>query len=641
MADSDAEEEVVESTELMTEKNSMNPKITSIVLVLVLLFSVIGGVIGSAFIAEEGSTGADGDDGTSGIAGDTGEKGENGNSPLVIIENEVAGENCAAGGQVIRTGLDSNANSILELDETSDTEYLCGVGYQQGFLINTLDGGSNFQLGSYDVFGNLIQVETDDGNENRIIEYIYDTQNRAISSTEDVNHDGVTDSETTYYYDANSVMTHSLTTIVTDGAEPDYLNGSSISIKFNPDGTHSEFFYDSNANGLIDTMDYFMAPDSELDGPFFSGELYIHTSSLLMEMTKSTLDNGSEERFQNTTYFDSEGNVSASRYTQSILTYDSNGEIHSRERFIWEDGEEDGHYLAINGNESFEEYSSGDNHSDQLVMTYLVNYSNQINSIFSPHGMMFSEIYDIEDDGDKIRSSSMFYDEGVPDYGQQYTVDSVNEDMLPLWYNTTTVGNAPSYYADETIQFIYLEGGVLETIHDECARSSNPRISYQTYQLMNGVYKVISDGTDEGCDGIINSYTNKTYDSDSNQISYLSTDDGVVQYFSFEQYNLDGDLVSRNDSVSSSSGGGYEINTLIYDSQGRISTINVYQNSSASQSESLILTESITLFGDNLWGHGDEILFELEAVPYFPPHRFFIDASLIDFIDWKIPQSEL
>ena len=114
----------------------------------------------------------------------------------------------------------------------------------------------------------------------------------------------------------------------------------------------------------------------------------------------------------------------------------------------------------------------------------------------------------------------------------------------------------------------------------------------------------------------------------------------MVQYFSIKQYNSDGDIVSRNDSVSSSRGGGDDINTLSYDSQGRISTINVYQNSSASQSESLILTESITLFGDNSWGHGDEILFELEAVPYFPPHRYYIDASLIDFIDWKIPQSE-
>ena len=221
MSDNEVDEEVIDSNELIAEKNPMDPKITSIALVLLLLFSVIGGVIGSTFLAEEGPTGADGDDGTSGISGDTGEKGENGNSPLVIIENEVAGENCAAGGQVIRTGLDFNANSLLELDETSDTEYLCGVGYQQGFLINTLDEGSDYQLGSYDVFGNLIQVETDDGNENRIIEYIYDTQNRAISSTEDVNHDGVTDSETTYYYDENSILTHSLTAIVTDGAEPD------------------------------------------------------------------------------------------------------------------------------------------------------------------------------------------------------------------------------------------------------------------------------------------------------------------------------------------------------------------------------------------------------------------------------------
>ena len=146
----------------------------------------------------------------------------------------------------------------------------------------------------------------------------------------------------------------------------------------------------------------------------------------------------------------------------------------------------------------------------------------------------------------------------------------------------------------------------------------------------------ISEEHDSGCDGIIDSYTNRTYDSNSNEISYFDTDG----YFSFEDYNSDGQLVSRNNSLSSSSGGGYEINHFTYDNHGRINGIDVYQNLSLSTSEDLIQSESINLFGDEIWGHGEKIQFQLERVPFFPPTRYYIDATLIGFIDWKFPQSE-
>ena len=653
MSEDEVANEIKESNGTFAMNEQTNLTSISILLISILLFSLLGGFAGSLIFEEKGpagdagETGADGQigaNGSLGFPGVPGEKGDVGNSPLVIVENENAGDNCAAGGQATTTGVDTNANSLLEFEEVSDTTYLCGHGIQQGFLIDKLDGSINYRMGSYDTFGNLIQVEIGDGDNTRVIDYIFDTNNQLVSSSEDVNHDGTTDSETVYFHNENSVMTHSLTTIFTNGAEPEYLNGSLIYIKYNLDGTTSEYFYDSNANDIKDSTDYYLAPDSDSqDGPFFSGEMYISTSTSLSTMTKTILENGSVETFDNYTTFDSEGNVSSSRYTQAIATYDSSGELYSSERFIWEDGEEDGHYLTIYENETFLEFSGGDNHSNELVKSFEVNYSVEINSILSNHGLMFSEIYDLESNSysnsKRLVSSMLWMDGESVDYGQIYSIDSYNEDLMPLWYNTTVVGDAPSYYNNESIEFIYQEDGVLVTIKDECA-ASNPRISTEIYNLINGVYKSVSDGTDSDCDGDINYYTNRTYDAEFNLINYVSINSGVVTYFSSYEYNAAGDLVAKNSSIGSSDGGGYDRSEMTYDSQGRISTINVYQNLSISTSESLILTESITLFGDNTWGSNHEVQFELEQVRFSPPSRYYIDASLMNFLDWKISSSE-
>ena len=649
MSEDEVAQEIKHSNGTFAMNNQTNLTSISILLISILLFSLLGGFAGSLIFEEKGpagdagETGADGQigaNGSLGFPGVPGEKGDVGNSPLVIVENENAGDNCAAGGQAITTGVDTNANSLLEFEEVSATTYLCGHGIQQGFLIDKLDGSIDYQMGSYDMFGNLIQVELGDGDNTRIIDYIFDTNNQLVSSAEDVNHDGTTDSETVYFHDENSVMTHSLTTILTNGAEPEYLNGSLIKINYNLDGTTSEYFYDSNANDIKDSTDYYIAPDSDMqDGPFFSGELYINTSTSFSTMTKTILENGSVETFDNYTSFDSEGNVSFSRYTQAIATYDSSGELYSSERFIWEDGEEDGHYLSIYENETFLEFSGGDNHSNELVKSFEVNYSVEINSILSNHGLMFSEIYDLESNSylnsKRLVSSKLWMDGESVDYGEIYSIDSYNQDLMPLWYNTTVVGDAPSYYNNESIEFIYQEDGVLVTIKDECA-ASNPRISTEIYNLINGVYKSVSDGTDSDCNGDINYYTNRTYDAEFNLINYVSINSGVVTYFSSYEYNDAGGLVAKNSSIGSSDGGGYDRSEMTYDSQGRISTIYVYENLSISTSESLILTESITLFGDNIWGSNDKVQFELEQERISPPTRYYVDASLMNFFDWKI-----
>ena len=121
-----------------------------------------------------------------------------------------------------------------------------------------------------------------------------------------------------------------------------------------------------------------------------------------------------------------------------------------------------------------------------------------------------------------------------------------------------------------------------------------------------------------------------------NLINRANIISGVVTDFSSYEYNAAGDLVAKNDSVSSGNGGGYDRSEMIYDSQGRISTIYVYENLSISTSESLILTESITLFGDNIWGSNNKVQFELEKDTKSPPTRYYVDASLMNFLDWKI-----
>ena len=63
-----------------------------------------------------------GDDGTNGAPGVTGSAGLN---SLVALSPELAGFNCASGGVRIQTGLDSNANGVLDPSEVTQTQYVC------------------------------------------------------------------------------------------------------------------------------------------------------------------------------------------------------------------------------------------------------------------------------------------------------------------------------------------------------------------------------------------------------------------------------------------------------------------------------------------------------------------------------------
>jgi hypothetical protein len=68
------------------------------------------------FYVCDGAAGADGTDGASGASG---------HDSLVLVSDEPAGANCAAGGKKIQTGLDANGNGTLDAGEVAATSYVC------------------------------------------------------------------------------------------------------------------------------------------------------------------------------------------------------------------------------------------------------------------------------------------------------------------------------------------------------------------------------------------------------------------------------------------------------------------------------------------------------------------------------------
>jgi hypothetical protein len=72
-----------------------------------------------------GPTGATGATGLTGAFGATGATGAAGINSLVKVISEAAGANCTYGGSKFTTGLDANANNVLDVAEVSSTTYIC------------------------------------------------------------------------------------------------------------------------------------------------------------------------------------------------------------------------------------------------------------------------------------------------------------------------------------------------------------------------------------------------------------------------------------------------------------------------------------------------------------------------------------
>jgi len=63
--------------------------------------------------------------GPEGKQGEQGGQGVQGLTSLVNLTDELPGANCAVGGKRVDTGIDSNADGILDADEVTDTAYVC------------------------------------------------------------------------------------------------------------------------------------------------------------------------------------------------------------------------------------------------------------------------------------------------------------------------------------------------------------------------------------------------------------------------------------------------------------------------------------------------------------------------------------
>ena len=84
----------------------------------------VNGILDSAEVTSSGYL-CNGLNGTNGSNGVTGNQGAAGLNSLLVNAPESAGANCAFGGNKVTSGLDSNANSSLDLNEITATSYVC------------------------------------------------------------------------------------------------------------------------------------------------------------------------------------------------------------------------------------------------------------------------------------------------------------------------------------------------------------------------------------------------------------------------------------------------------------------------------------------------------------------------------------
>ncbi|MEQ1734398.1 MAG: hypothetical protein ABL940_12050 [Bacteroidia bacterium] len=103
-----------------------------------------GAVGATGLTGAVGPVGATGPAGVAGAVGPTGPTGTAGLNTLIKTTNEPAGVNCTTGGKKIETGVDANANAILEAGEVTASTYVCNGS-------NGSAGASSTGNGLYDV----------------------------------------------------------------------------------------------------------------------------------------------------------------------------------------------------------------------------------------------------------------------------------------------------------------------------------------------------------------------------------------------------------------------------------------------------------------------------------------------------------
>lgn len=73
----------------------------------------------------QGDQGPQGEMGAQGAQGEVGPQGSAGLASLLAVDPEMPGENCATGGQRIRSGLDDDGDGVLGEGEVDSTAYIC------------------------------------------------------------------------------------------------------------------------------------------------------------------------------------------------------------------------------------------------------------------------------------------------------------------------------------------------------------------------------------------------------------------------------------------------------------------------------------------------------------------------------------
>ena len=125
-----------------------------------------------------GSNGSNGSNGINGTNGANGLSGSNSLSAQLIIANEAPGSHCSAGGSIVSVGLDLNSNNILDNAEITSSNYICngssgsngnnGSNGQAG--VNSLVAITTEPLGNNCLFGGAKASSGLDTNANNILD---------------------------------------------------------------------------------------------------------------------------------------------------------------------------------------------------------------------------------------------------------------------------------------------------------------------------------------------------------------------------------------------------------------------------------------------------------------------------------------
>lgn len=95
-----------------------------------------------------------------------GGNGQNGYKSLILMTPETPGTNCQAGGYRIDSGLDANANNLLDVNEIQATSYICNGqnGLNSLVTVTTEPAGNNCSAGGYKIESGL------DTNKNNLLD---------------------------------------------------------------------------------------------------------------------------------------------------------------------------------------------------------------------------------------------------------------------------------------------------------------------------------------------------------------------------------------------------------------------------------------------------------------------------------------